>query len=235
MPAGEDASAVAESEITYLASLREGFAHLAADRLLVGIAGMVLVTNLLDQAFSAVLAPVWSSEVTGSPVALGLMGAAMGIGALAGNGLVAGLGPRLPRRLTYGWGFLLAGGPRFFLMAAASSVSPVLAISVLAGFGAGGINPILSAVEFERIPARLQARVLGALGATAWAGIPFGALVGGALVDGLGLQGALVAAGAAYLVTTLAPFVFPVWREMDRRPTDAAVAVAYPEPSPERA
>jgi hypothetical protein len=60
--------------------------------------------------------------------------------------------------------------------------------------------------------------VLGALGATAWAGIPFGGLVGGALVDQLGLQGALAAAGVVYLLTTLAPFVFPVWREMDRRP-----------------
>jgi hypothetical protein len=44
-----------------------------------------------------------------------------------------------------------------------------------------------------------------------------------------------VAAGVAYLVTTLAPFVFPIWREMDRRPSGVAVEVANPEPSPERA
>ena len=70
---------------------------------------MVLVTNLLDPAFSGVLAPVWSNEVTGSPIALGLMGAALGVGALIGNGVTAWLGHRLPRRLTYAWGFLLAG------------------------------------------------------------------------------------------------------------------------------
>lgn len=210
----------------YLASLREGFAHLAADRLLLGIAVMVLVTNLLDQAFSSVLAPVWANETTGSPLVLGLMGAAMGVGALIGNGATAWLGPRLPRRRAYAWGFLLAGGPRFFVLAAASSVSPVLAITFVAGFGAGGINPILSAVEYERVPRHLQTRVLGALGATAWAGIPFGALLGGALVDGLGLQGALALAGAVYLVTTLVPFVFPVWREMDRAPSPDSPKVA---------
>ena len=220
-----EAGDTAAAESGYLASLREGFGHLAADRLLVAIALMVLVTNLLDQAFSAVLAPVWANDVTGSPVALGLMGAAMGAGALAGNGAAAWLAHRLPRRLTFAWGFLVAGSPRFMVMALATSVSPVLAVCVLSGFGAGGINPVLGAVEFERVPARLQARVLGALGATAWAGIPFGALVGGALADHLGLQGALLAAGAAYLATTLAPFVFPVWREMDRRP-DAGPAPA---------
>jgi MFS family permease len=221
--AGEDAAGLAEADAPagdpgYVASLREGFSHLATDRLLVGIALLVLVTNLLDQAFFSVLAPVWAIDVTGSPVVLGLMGATMGAGALAGNGVVAWLADRLPRRLTFAWGFLVAGGPRFFILAVASSVSPVLAVCFVSGFGAGGINPVLSAVEFERVPARLQARVLGALGATAWAGIPFGALAGGALVDHLGLQGALMAAGGAYLVTTLAPFVFPVWREMDRRP-----------------
>ncbi len=229
-PAAADLARPADDEAGYLASLKEGFAALAADRLLVGIAAMILVTNLLDQAFAAILAPVWANDMTGSPVALGLMGAAMGLGALVGNGGGAWLGPRLPRRLTYAWGFLLAGGPRYFVLALASSVSPVVAVCFVAGVGAGGINPILGAVEFERVPARLQARVLGALGATAWAGIPFGALVGGALVDGFGLQGALVAAGALYLLTTLAPFVFPVWREMDRRP----VVTSEAEPDPSR-
>lgn len=229
-PVVDDGSA---SGTGYLDSLREGFSHLASDRLLVGIALMVLVTNLLDQAFGAVLAPAWSNEVTGSPVALGLMGATMGAGALVGNGLVAWLAHRLPRRLTYAWGFLLAGGPRFFAMALATSVSPVLAVAFVAGFGAGGINPILGAVEFERVPARLQARVLGALGATAWAGIPFGALVGGAAVDLVGLQVALVLAGVAYLLTTLAPFAFPVWREMDRHPDEPDEPA--PDASAERA
>lgn len=214
----DEAAGPTRVEAGYVASLREGFAHLVADRLLLGIACMVLVTNLLDQAFFSVFAPVWAIDVTGSPVALGLMGAAMGAGALLGNGAAAWRADRLPRRLAFAWGFLIAGGPRYLALALASSVSPILAVCFVAGFGAGGINPILGAVEFERVPARLQARVLGALGATAWAGIPFGALVGGVLVDALGLQGALAAAGAAYLATTLAPFVFPVWREMDRRP-----------------
>jgi MFS family permease len=200
----------------YVASLREGFAHLRADRLLLGIAVMVLVTNLVDQASGSVLMPVWSKDVTGSSVALGLMAGVFGIGAVSGNLVLTWLAPRLPRRTTYGWCFLLAGAPRFFVMALAGSVSPVLFVLAVAGFGAGGINPILGAVEYERVPAHLQARVLGALGALAWAGIPVGALAGGLAVETFGLRPTLVVAGLVYLVTTLSPFVFPAWRGMER-------------------
>jgi hypothetical protein len=35
---------------------------------------------------------------------------------------------------------------------------------------------IVGAIEYERVPRHLQARVLGAVGASAWVGIPFGSL-----------------------------------------------------------
>lgn len=222
------ASADDEPPAGYLTALREGFAHLRGDRLLLGIAVVVAVTNLLDQAFASVLAPVWSKDVTGNAVALGLMSAALGLGAVTGNAITTWLGPRLPRRLTFAWGFLIGGSPRFFALAALSSVSPVLAVAFIAGLGVGGINPILGAVEYERVPRHLQTRVLGALGATAWAGIPVGALLGGTLVDGLDLRAALVITGVAYLATTVAPFVFPAWRGMDRPRAHSADLISSP-------
>jgi MFS family permease len=214
----------AQPELNYLGSLGVGFRYLLGDRLLLGIGTMVLVTNLLDQAGSSVLLPVWSRQITGSPVALGVLGAVFSAGALIGNFVVTWRGPRMPRRLTYGWGFLIASGPRFLALAVASSVSPLIPLFLLCGCGAGGINPILGAVEYERIPRHLQARVLGALGATAWAGIPAGTLAGGVASDSLGIRGALLITGALYLLTTLAPFVFPSWREMDVREKSDTVA-----------
>ena len=169
-----------------------------------------------------------SKDVTGNAVALGLMSAVLGFGAVTGNAITTWLGPRLSRRLTFAWGFLIGGSPRFFALAALSSVSPVLAVSFIAGLGVGGINPILGAVEYERVPRHLQTRVLGALGATAWAGIPVGALLGGALVDGLGLRAALVITGVTYLIATVAPFVFPAWRGMDRSRARSAGLIASP-------
>jgi hypothetical protein len=212
----EPALAAPDQEpLGYLTSLREGLAFLRGDRLLLGIGAMVLITNLLDQANSAVFVPVWARQVAHSPVALGLISGVFGIGAVAGNVLTTWLGPRLLRRWTYAVGFLLAGAPRFVALALSATVSPVLVANAVAGAGAGGINPILGAVQYRRIPRHLQVRVLGAVNATAWAGMPIGGLLGGALVASAGLRTTLLVAGAIYFATTLAPFLFPAWGEMD--------------------
>ncbi len=205
-----------ESTSGYLERLAQGFRYLRNDRLLLGIGVMVLVTNFLDAGYGGVLLPVWGRDVLGSPVGVGLTAGAFGLGAVSGNALLTWLAPRLPRRLVYATGFLIGGAPRFAVLALSGSVPPVLVVSFIAGFGAGSINPILGAVEYERIPRHLQARVLGAVGALAWAGIPFGGLLAGAAVDLASLNVALWIAAAIYLVTTLAPFIFPAWRQMER-------------------
>jgi MFS family permease len=200
----------------YVAELREGFGFLVRDRMLVAIAVLVLVTNLLDQAYSAVMVPVWVHDELGSPVALGFIGGVFGVGAVIGSSVFAWLGPRLPRRRSFAWGFLVGGAPRFFVLGLVVVLPPVLAVSLVAGLAVGAINPALAATEYERIPRHLQARVIGALAAVAMAGIPVGALLGGLAVQQLGLSASLLIFGGVYLATTLAPFVFPVWREMDR-------------------
>jgi MFS family permease len=209
-------STAADAEASYLASLAEGFRFLRGDRLLLAIAAMILVTNFVDQAGGAVLFPVWAHDVAHSSVALGLLGGAAGLGAVLGNALATWLGPRLPRRMTYAVGFFVGGAPRYAALALAASVSPVLAVAFVGGLGVGGINPVVGAIEYQRVPRHLQARVLGAVEASAWAGIPFGSLAGGLAVSAFGLRPALLAAAALYGATTLAPFVFPVWRQMDR-------------------
>ena len=99
----------------------------------------------------------------------------------------------------------------------------IAAVAVLGGLLIGAINPMLSAAEFERIPAAMRARVLGAVTGLAWAGIPLGGLLGGVLVSGLGTTVAIVAVGTAYLLVTLDPLVRRrIWRQMDRPERSAA-------------
>jgi MFS family permease len=181
---------------------------------------MVMVTNFVDQAGSAVLIPVWAHDIIHSSVALGLVGAAFSLGAFAGNAVTTWLAPRLPRRATYTIGFLVAGAPRYVGLALIATLSPVLAIIFVSGLGAGGINPVLGATGYERVPRHLQARVLGALGASAWVGIPFGSLAGGLLVSVAGVRFALMSAAIVYGLATLPPLVFPVWRQMNVSPAN---------------
>ncbi len=204
-------------EESYLTAMRTGLRYLRDDSLLLSIAIMVLITNFIDQANSTVLLPLWAHNIVHSAVALGLVGGGFGAGAIAGNVLMTWLGPRVPRRLAFGVGYFLAGAPRYIALALGALLSPVLAVFIVGGLGAGGINPILGAVEYERVPRPLQARVLGALGAVAWVGIPFGSLAGGVVVSRIGLTATLWFGAVLYGLTTLMPFVFPVWRGMERR------------------
>ncbi len=209
---------VATEPKSYLASLREGFAWLRRDRLTQGITAMLFVTNLADQAIAAVLVPLWAAQVTGSALTAGIIAGAIGLGAMIGSLVLATIGPRLPRRLTFGICFLILGAPRCLVFAFVDQVPAVVTVVLLAGLAAGALNPILGAVAYERIPPELLARVFGALGAVAWAGIPLGGLIAGALVSLVGLSGAFVAMAAIYFLATLAPFFGRSWREMDRRP-----------------
>jgi len=202
----------------YFAQLAEGLRFIRTDRLLLGIIVMVAIGNLLDQGLSAVLLPVWVRTDVHNPAALGVIAGAMEIGALGGNIVGAWLGPRLPRRAAYSAGWLFGGAPRFAALVLAATLSPILAVFVLAGLAGGAINPIIGALSYERIPPHLHARVLGTIKASAWIGIPFGSLLAGALAETLGLRATLIAFGVVYFATTLAPFASPAWRTMDRRP-----------------
>lgn len=213
---GRQPDPAAADRPSYLTSLREGFRWLRRDRLTQGIGAMLFVTNLADQAINAVLLPLWAAQVTGDALAAGVVSGALGLGALAGSFVLAALGPRLPRRLTFAICFLVLGAPRCLVFALTDNLPTVLSVALIAGLGAGAINPILGAVAYERIPPELLARVFGAVGAVAWAGIPLGGLIAGALVPAFGLSGAFAAMAAIYFAATLAPFFGSSWRQMDR-------------------
>ena len=94
-----------------------------------------------------------------------------------------------------------------------------LAFVVLFSMGAGPLNPILGAVEYERIPKNMRGRVGGAISAGAWSAMPLGMLIGGVLTERLGVQPMLLGLGVIYLITTLSMAFIPAMKEMNRRET----------------
>lgn len=210
---------VATAEVTeegYLRQLRGGLRYLRADRLTYAITAMVLVTNLLDAALSSVLLPVYARDVLDSSVALGALSGIFGLGALLGTFVYAAIGPHLPRWPVYTAAFLVVGAPRFGLLAAEPSYAVLLVAQLLFGLACGAINPILGAVNLERVPAAMQSRVYGVTTAGCYAGMPLGAVLAGVAAGHLGLQTALVVCGGVYLAATLTPLVWArTWRQMD--------------------
>ena len=219
------ARAAAASREPYLRALRAGAAFLTRDHLVAGLILMVFCTNLLDAAYTSVLAPLWATE-HGTSTLLGALFAAFGIGAVLGNIVFTAVAPRAPRFALYSLGFLVGGAPRFAALALAD-VWVIVVVSFTAGLAMAAINPILGAVMYERIPDDMMARVQGLTVAVAWAGMPLGALVGGWLAGSVGLRWTLLVMGAVYLLVTLAPLTHPMWRRLDDRP-------ATPAPAPPR-
>lgn len=206
----------ADDPTPYVARLREGWRFLRGDRVLLGIAVMVSLTNLLDIAYAAVFVPVWAEETTGSAATVGLVFATFGGAAALGAICASAWAARLPRYRTYLIAFLVCGAPRFVVFALDVPIWAVLAVCVAGGFAAGFINPILGAVIFERIPAPLTGRVTSLTTAMCFALMPFGGILGGLLIAGFGLSPALLITGAAYLAVTTLPALDPRWREIDR-------------------
>ena len=65
------------------------------------------------------------------------------------------------------------------------------------------------------VPEELRTRVLSATTAAVQLVTPLGGLAAGLLVDAAGPPGGLLTVGGVYLLATLCPVIFPVWRQMD--------------------
>jgi MFS family permease len=193
----------------------EGFTFLRGEPLLLTVIVMVGITNLLDAGITTVLMPVWASESGNGPTSIGLMGSAMGAAAVGGSAIAAIAAHRLARRLVFFTGFLLAGAPRFLVLAVEAPMPAILAVFALSGFGSGFLNPVIGAVLFERVPRQLLGRVNALGDSLAWVGIPLGGLIAGAAVASFGLVPVLLGGGVAYFLTTNLTGLRREWREMD--------------------
>jgi MFS family permease len=210
------AGAARETASRYLAELREGFGFVRRDPLIRAIVVMVMVTNMLDVALASVVLPVYADRLLGGALDLGLVNGVFGAGALAGTVLFGAVGHRLPRFWAFTIAFALVGWPRYAVLALEPGLAGVLVAMAVAGVAVGPVNPILSAVQYERIPVELRGRVLGAVTAGVFAAMPLGGLLGGWLVEGIGLRTTLLTLGAIYLVATSLPLVDRSWRALDR-------------------
>lgn len=218
MAADGDTDAAARR--SYWRELRDGFRFVVRDPLMRLIVGMVLITNLLDAARSASLMPLYANAELGGAGALAVIVAVMGGSALIGNVAFGFIAHRMPRRVTFALCFLVAGGPSSAVFALGAPFPVLVAAAGVSGLAAGALNPILGAVQLERVPAPMRGRVFGLLNAGTWAGVPLGALLGGIAADGLGLFASFGIVAIIYTVVTTAPLAGGAWRLMERRPNE---------------
>ncbi|WP_164983936.1 MFS transporter [Cellulomonas endophytica] len=180
------------------------------DRSLVGV-GIVAVSAVVlctgHNAFSTYIAP-WTIDVGGvTPDGLSLVLLALGIAGLVGAVLAGALGDRRPRLVLAAGG----GGGAVLLVALATSVGTlplVLAVLVVYSVAFGVIPPMIHTrnMQAASVPARSLA---GSVVTTAFnIGIGAGALLGGVVLDGPGVEAipwvaaAVLGAGTLFVVAT---------------------------------
>ncbi|MGW8882629.1 MFS transporter, partial [Streptomyces mirabilis] len=176
---------------------------------------MVLFMNGTDQGWYAVLLPVHASAELGGAGDIGLLTALFGAGGLAGALLYGAIGHRFSRWSVFTVCVLLCGAPRYVVAALTGTTLPLAVTMALSGLAGGVLNPILTTVIYGTIPDELRSRVSGVITAGCELAMPVGGLAAGLLVESAGVKGALLAMGGVYLLATLSPLVFPVWRTMD--------------------
>ena len=199
---------------TYWTDLREGWRFIGHDSVILAIVITVMITNLLDAAFSSVIGPAYIKQVFNSAVPLGWILAAFGGTAFVGTIIFGAGGDRLPRQLTVAVAFVIGDAARYWIL-----LLPILPLLVvvyaIAGLAAAPINPLIDTLAFERIPKEMRARVFGSIIAGAFVGIPLGTLLSGYIVPLIGLRMSLVVIGTLYLLTTGSLLINPALKTMD--------------------
>jgi MFS family permease len=197
--------------------LKDGLRFLARDALLLSIVIMVMLLNFLDAIFGGVVQPVYVKQVYGNALDLGLLIAANGGGAVIGGLIFAAIGHRLPRHATFVGAFVLAGF-RLWVYAFYPPVLVLIGTTLISSIGAGPLNPIIGAIECERIPSNMRGRVFGAVTAGAWIAMPLGMLLGGILTDRFGTLVMMIGLAITYFITTVSMAFIPTMKEMNRKP-----------------
>ena len=203
-----------EDEGSYFARLGAGLRFVAGDRLVRAVLLTVLVLNFLDAPLVPVLLPVFAQEAFGSAVSLGVMLGTFGGFALASSLLFGAIGHRLPRRRTFVLSYLCVSLP-YFALATLPSLPVTLVVAAAWGLAAGPLNPILGVVAYERVPPHMRGRVFGVASAGSYAAIPLGALLGGVVVEAVGIEWTLLAIGICYLSVTGYSLFNRAFRAMD--------------------
>lgn len=202
---------------SYWRRLGQGFAFWRGDGVLISITALVALTNLLDQAYLAVLVPEWALQGGNGAEVVGLIFGAYTAAAVAGSALATAFAQRLPKLTTAVVAFLLTGPPRYLALALDAPRPVLLSLVCLAGLASGFLNPVIGAIVFGRIPAALVGRVSSLQTSLCWALIPFGGVLGGLLIIDVGVGRALLLSGLAYLLLSVVPLLVPGWRRLDQR------------------
>jgi MFS family permease len=211
LPAPEPAREAARG--TWQHEALAGFRTIWHDSRLRLIVGLFAAQTLVYGAF-VVLTAVAAIRLLdlGSP-GIGFLNAALGVGGLVGGIVAVALVGVRRLALVFGLALILWGAP-ILLVGLWAQTAPAFVLIALAGLGLTLVDVAGFTLLQRAVPEEVLARVFGVLHSAFYATGGIGAILAPALVDWLGIRGALIVTGAVLPAVTLP--VFGMLAHIDR-------------------
>jgi MFS transporter, DHA1 family, staphyloferrin A biosynthesis exporter len=203
VPIGHTQSSAEQGLFT---SMKEGFAYIASNRLILALMILGLAPILLGMPYTSLM-PIFAKDVFhGDASTQGILLTSVGIGAILGALVIASIGRR------QGSGkLLICGAAGFGLSLVLFSRSPVLQIAIVSTFLAGLSNSGYTSQNQTLIqlqtPAQLRGRVLGVYLLNRGL-MPLGSLLAGALASWFGGPWAVTLMGASCFILAVGIAIF---------------------------
>jgi MFS family permease len=182
--------------------LAAGFVTILRDGRLRLIVGLFGAQTFVYGAFVVLTAVAAIQLLDLGSSGIGWLNSALGIGGLVGGVAAVALVGAKRLALTFGLALVLLGAPLLVVGIWAEAV-PAFILIGLAGLGMTLVDVAGFTLLQRAVPEEVLSRVFGVLHSTFYATGGIGAIVAPALIDWLGIRGALIATGAVLPVVTL--------------------------------
>lgn len=202
-PSGSGASQPAHN---LRAEIREGIRYTLSNRTVLVLLWLALFTTVLAQPFRSLM-PVFVHDVFGrGPEAVGLMLSAIGLGALVGTVVIAGLREGEHRGLVL-LGTTAISGVALVLATVTARYWIAIPVMMLLGIGDSGRRSLNSSLMLEQTKDEFRGRVMG-LYMMNFGLIPLGAIPLAGIAELVGIRWAVAGAGVLLLSAAIGTTLF---------------------------
>ncbi|MCH8222434.1 MAG: MFS transporter [Chloroflexi bacterium] len=212
--------------LSFVGNLRSGFGYIRSRRVVVGILAVTIMVNIFGFPYVAMVPVIGRDELGLSPVLIGVLASAEGLGALITALTIATHAGTLKYTRIYLYGSFL-----FLVSVLLFSLSDWFALSLpiifIGGVGIAGFGTMQSTLVMMATPPEMRSRVMGALSVSIGTG-PLGILHVGLLALLWGAPMAvMVIAIEGLIVLSIAALIWPeLRRRTDVRPPDLREVMA---------
>jgi MFS family permease len=207
-----------ETEASTIASeVLMGFRTIAREPPLRLLIGLFTAQTFVAGALAVYVVVVAIDTLDLGDAGVGYLNSALGAGAIIGGVLALALTGARRLSPAFMFGVVLWGVPLILLGIVPTTVAALLLLALI-GLGNSFVDVATFTLVQRAVPDHVLARVFGVIQMLWFAAVGFGAMAAPALIDWLGLEGALIATGAA-----LVGLVIVLWPKVARIDATAVV------------